>query len=84
MGADHPGFSAVAHLGPGVYTLVLTNFPANANNLIINATLLGTVDGGEISWINNVAPNTIAVRTYNSAGAPTDQSFTVTAFDTTP
>ena len=81
--ASHPGFSSVVHTGIGVYTLTMTNFPADGNNLIINATLGGMV-GGEIVWVGGVAPNTIVVRTFDSAGVPADRVFTITAFDTTP
>jgi hypothetical protein len=82
LGASHPGFSAVVHSGLGVYTLTMTNFPANGNNLIVNATQTSLVDGTAV-WISPGAPD-IVVRTFDTAGLPADRIFTVTAYDTTP
>lgn len=80
--AANPGFSATAHVGTGVYNLTLTNAPANLDNLIVNATLVGLTPG-QISW-RSLLGSLIEVSTYDAAGNPFDRNFTITVFDTTP
>ena len=81
--SSHPGFSAVSQVGTGVYRLTLTDFPANPDNLIVNATIVGVLLGGQITW-HSILGNMIEVSTFDAAGNPADRNFTITAFDTTP
>jgi hypothetical protein len=79
---NHPGFLSVAHTGTGVYTLVLTSYPAISNNLMVEVTQAGMVAGSS-AWIGTTPPN-IVIRTFDSTGTLADRVFTITCFDTTP
>jgi hypothetical protein len=79
---DTPGISDAVHTGTGVYTLTLTTFPANPNNLLVTATLAGT-NSGEITWLIG-AGSTVEVHTFDGTNTPVDFVFSIVVFDTTP
>ena len=65
----------------GIYDLMLANPPGDLNNLAVVVTQLGLVDGSS-TWLANT-PNHVIVRTFDTAGALVDRSFSVNVFDLT-
>lgn len=77
------GFNSAALGLPGLYTLALTNPPADLNNLVVVATLKDVPPvSGEITWTPGVSPN-IGVQTYDLVGVLENHNFSVVVYDLT-
>jgi hypothetical protein len=74
---NQSGFTPpIVHVGPGHYTLTLTNPPALNSQIVVSVAQIGTA--GEIAW---TATNpTIDVFTFDSTGAPADRDFSIVVF----
>ena len=83
--SSETGFEGpVGHPSTGRYALQLENPPADLSFLVVVATLLSPIPAaGEIEWFFT-NPDTIIIRTFNSAGVSTDKSFSVVVYDLTP
>ena len=67
--------------GSGVYTLTLATPPASINNLVVEATQIGSVAGMEAVIVG--VPDQVIVHTFDAAGVFTDRFFMVTVHDVT-
>jgi hypothetical protein len=75
------GFSVSAKLATGQYFVDLISPPVDLNQVLVQITLFGT-GGGQVSWLVSV-PGTVVIFTFNQAGVPTDQTFSILVFDLT-
>lgn len=76
------GFSAPTLGAPNQIDLILTSPPANINNVVVLATLLHPLSGGEITY-SVTAPATVSILTWTSAGGPALFAFSVAVLDNT-
>jgi hypothetical protein len=75
------GFASLTHPTTGQYNLQLTNPPADLNNVIPVALLLGASSGGQITFI--LATGGFHMLTYTATGVQIDRIFSVVVFDLT-
>jgi hypothetical protein len=72
------------HPATGQYTLILSNPPADLNNLVVAPAIIAPIGTpGEITWTFN-GTNEIDISTFNGAGVATNQNFSLVVYDLTP
>jgi hypothetical protein len=79
------GITSAVHSGTGLYTITLTNPPADMANVAIVALPFAPSLGvsGQII-INSVTnPNQIEIATFDATGTAADRSFSLVVYDLT-